>query len=155
MSEYVAPLRDMQFVLHEIAPLERLAHTARLRRSHASILPGAILEEAGKFAARRAVADERRRRPRRRALAGRRRSTAGGWREAYTQFAEGGWNALSCDPEHGGQGLPRLVSALVEEMWNARQHVVRAVPDADARRDRGAGAARLRRAEATPTCRRW
>jgi alkylation response protein AidB-like acyl-CoA dehydrogenase len=45
--------------------------------------------------------------------------TADGWRAAYEQFAANGWNALSCPPEFGGQGAPRLVSALVEEMWNA------------------------------------
>jgi acyl-CoA dehydrogenase len=44
--------------------------------------------------------------------------TATGWREAYRQFAESGWTALSCSPEFGGQGLPRVISALVEEMWN-------------------------------------
>ncbi len=44
--------------------------------------------------------------------------TASCQRQAYGQFVEGGWNAPSCDPAHGGQGLPRLVSALVEEMWN-------------------------------------
>ena len=75
--------------------------------------------------------------------------------EAYRQFVDGGWNALSVRPAHGGQGLPRLVSALVEEMWNAANIVVRLVSDADARRDRGDGTARLGRPEAAPTCRRW
>jgi 3-(methylthio)propanoyl-CoA dehydrogenase len=45
-------------------------------------------------------------------------ATAPGWRDAYAQFVEGGWNALSCPVAHGGQGLPRLLSSLVEEMWN-------------------------------------
>ena len=44
--------------------------------------------------------------------------TASGWREAYRQFTADGWNSLTSDPAHGGQGLPRLLSALVDEMWN-------------------------------------
>ena len=44
--------------------------------------------------------------------------TAGGWKEAYAQFVAGGWNALSCTAEFGGQNLPRSLSSLVEEMWN-------------------------------------
>jgi acyl-CoA dehydrogenase len=44
--------------------------------------------------------------------------TAPGWPAAYTQFVDNGWNTLSCSPAHGGQGLPRVVSSLVEEMWN-------------------------------------
>jgi alkylation response protein AidB-like acyl-CoA dehydrogenase len=42
-----------------------------------------------------------------------------GFKEAYSQFAESGWTALDCRPEHGGQGLPRLVSAAVREMWKS------------------------------------
>ena len=45
--------------------------------------------------------------------------TPPGYRQAYAQIVEGGWNALSCRPEHGGQGFPRAISALVEEMWRS------------------------------------
>ena len=44
--------------------------------------------------------------------------TADGWKDAYGQFVAGGWAALSCPPEFGGQNLPRALSALIEEMWN-------------------------------------
>ena len=44
--------------------------------------------------------------------------TAGGWKQAYARFSADGWNALSCGPEFGGQNLPRVLSALIEEMWN-------------------------------------
>ncbi len=43
--------------------------------------------------------------------------TPTGFREAYAQFVEGGWNGIHFAPEHGGQGLPRLVSTAVAEMW--------------------------------------
>jgi alkylation response protein AidB-like acyl-CoA dehydrogenase len=45
-------------------------------------------------------------------------ATAPGWKQAYDQFVEGGWSALACPREFGGQNLPRALSALVEEMWN-------------------------------------
>ncbi|MBL0285403.1 MAG: acyl-CoA dehydrogenase, partial [Zoogloea sp.] len=45
--------------------------------------------------------------------------TATGWKEAYKQFAEAGWTALAGDPEFGGQGLPKLVSTAVMEMWKS------------------------------------
>src|SRR5450755_3437762 len=44
--------------------------------------------------------------------------TAAGWQQAYARFIADGWNALSCPGEYGGQNLPRVLSALVEEMWN-------------------------------------
>jgi len=44
--------------------------------------------------------------------------TAAGWREAYARFIADGWNSLSSPTEFGGQNLPRVLSALVEEMWN-------------------------------------
>lgn len=117
MAEYQAPLNDMMFLLRDLAPLE---DTARLpgHEEMSADLVKSILEEAGKIAtgvlspinvtgdregASWRDGDVR---------------TAAGWREAYTRFVAGGWNALPCDPAHGGQGLPRLVSALVEEMWN-------------------------------------
>jgi alkylation response protein AidB-like acyl-CoA dehydrogenase len=42
-----------------------------------------------------------------------------GFKEAYAQFVDNGWNALSGNPEHGGQGLPKVVSAAVQEMWKS------------------------------------
>ena len=117
MKDYIAPLQDMRFILREIASLEDV-----------NALPGcgdvtmevadAILTEAGKFATSvlsplNPVGDRE----------GARWSdgevrTATGWKEAYAGYTDAGWNALAFDPEHGGQGAPRLVSALVEEIWN-------------------------------------
>ena len=42
-----------------------------------------------------------------------------GFKEAYAKFVEGGWNAVPCDPEFGGQGLPWTVATAVSEMWHA------------------------------------
>lgn len=43
-------------------------------------------------------------------------STPAGFKAAYRQFAEGGWTALACAPEFGGQGLPHVLNMMVEEM---------------------------------------
>ena len=117
MSDYAAPLKDMQFVLQEIAPLDRLATVPAFQDVNLE-LAGAILEEAGKFASGvlsplNIVGDREGCR-----WDSEQVRTAPGWRDAYRHFSEAGWNALACSPAHGGQGLPRVVSALVEEMWN-------------------------------------
>src|SRR5258706_5486921 len=118
MSEYVIPLRDMQFLLRELAPLEQVAALPGCEEVTLD-LAEAILEEAGKFAGGvlspiNASGDREGARWKDGEVV-----TAGGWKQAYRQFVDGGWNALSCGPAHGGRGVPRLGSALVEEMWNA------------------------------------
>jgi alkylation response protein AidB-like acyl-CoA dehydrogenase len=49
-------------------------------------------------------------------------STPAGYREAYAAFVEGGWPALPCHPEDGGQGLPALLDAALGEMIAAANH---------------------------------
>ncbi len=117
MADYVPPLPDMQFVLRELVELTSLAQLPGCEEATPALVD-AILDEAGKFA-RGVLAPLN--------CSGDRQGarwdsgavrTADGWREAYGQFVAAGWNALSCPMEHGGQGLPRLISTLVEEMWN-------------------------------------
>jgi len=45
--------------------------------------------------------------------------TPPGWKEAYQQYATGGWAALPAPEEFGGQGLPSVVSTAAGEIWNA------------------------------------
>ncbi len=45
-------------------------------------------------------------------------TTAPGWQDAYKQWCEAGWASLPCDEDHGGQGLPIMVSLAVQELWN-------------------------------------
>ncbi|AYC32390.1 acyl-CoA dehydrogenase [Pseudomonas cavernae] len=117
MSEYTAPLRDMQFVLNELGHLDQVSGLPDCEEMSPELVE-AILGEAGKFASGvlsplNISGDHEGARWNDGEV-----STPTGWKKAYEQFVEGGWNALSCEPEFGGQGLPRLVSALVEEMWN-------------------------------------
>jgi len=118
MSTYTAPLRDMKFVLRELAGLEQLAKLPGYEEASPDTVD-AILEEAAKFAT--GVLDPIN-------YSGDQEGstwaegavrTPKGFREAYRQFCEGGWNALPFESEWGGQGLPRLVSTPVQEMWKS------------------------------------
>ncbi len=46
-------------------------------------------------------------------------STPAGWKDAYKAFAAGGWSALPCPEEFGGQGLPGTVAMAACEIWNS------------------------------------
>jgi alkylation response protein AidB-like acyl-CoA dehydrogenase len=51
-----------------------------------------------------------------------------GFKEAYQQFSENGWTALACEPEFGGQGLPKVVNACITEMWKSANHAFSLCP---------------------------
>ena len=118
MQEYKAPLTDMQFVLRELVDHELLSQLPGFEEASLE-LGEAVLEEAAKFAT--GVLSPLNRRGDEEGVRWHDTevSTASGWKEAYGQFVAGGWAALSCSREFGGQNLPRALSALVEEMWNS------------------------------------
>jgi alkylation response protein AidB-like acyl-CoA dehydrogenase len=118
MSTYTAPLKDMKFVLNELAGLAEVAKLPGCEEATPDTVD-AILEEAARFAS--GVLD-----PLNRSgdQEGSKWSdgevrTPKGFRDAYRQFAEGGWNALPFEPGWGGQGLPKLVATPVDEMWTS------------------------------------
>jgi alkylation response protein AidB-like acyl-CoA dehydrogenase len=117
MHEYKAPLTDMQFVLRELVDHELLARLPGFEEASLELCE-AVLEEAAKFAG--GVLSPLNRRGDEEGVRWHdtQVSTAAGWKQAYGQFVSGGWHALSCPREFGGQNLPRALSALVEEMWN-------------------------------------
>jgi acyl-CoA dehydrogenase len=115
---YTAPIRDMKFVMKELAGLDAVAQLPGCEEVSEDLVD-AILEEAGKFAANvlaplNRPGDQQGAKWKDGAV-----TTAPGWKNAYEQFAQAGWTALACNPEHGGQGLPRLVATAVNEMWKA------------------------------------
>jgi alkylation response protein AidB-like acyl-CoA dehydrogenase len=117
MHEYKAPFTDMQFVLRELVDHELLSRLPGFEDVSLE-LAEAVLEEAAKFAG--GVLSPLNRRGDEQGVRWHDTevSTAAGWKQAYGQFVSGGWSALSCSREFGGQNLPRALSALVEEMWN-------------------------------------
>ena len=121
MAVYTPPLRDMQFVMHEVL---NVTDDLQAMPAHAEMdadTINAVLEEGGKFAsevllplnisgdtegchydaASHAV------------------TTPAGYRQAYAQYVAGGWPALACGPEFGGQGLPLIVNQCLYEMMNS------------------------------------
>jgi alkylation response protein AidB-like acyl-CoA dehydrogenase len=117
MNDYQAPLAEMKFVLRELVDHELLGQLPGFGDVTPDVA-GAVLEEAAKFAGgvlsplNRSGDLEGARWEDGRVL------TAAGWKQAYARFTADGWNALSCPAEFGGQNLPRVLSALIEEMWN-------------------------------------
>ena len=119
MSQYHAPLAEMQFVMNELAGLGDLARLPGFEDATPETV-GAILEEAGKFAT--GVLDPLNRigdREGARLTEDGKVVTPPGFRDAYRSFCELGWNGLSKSQETGGQGMPQLVAAAIDEMWNA------------------------------------
>ncbi|MEW5863431.1 MAG: acyl-CoA dehydrogenase [Pseudomonadota bacterium] len=115
MSAYRAPLKDMRFVLNELAGLAEVAKLPGYGEATPDTVD-AILEEAGKFAS--GVLDPLNQQGDREGSRWQDGSvvTPKGFREAYRKYVEGGWAALPFAPEWGGQGLPKLVATAVEEM---------------------------------------
>ena len=118
MSSYQAPLKDMRFALNHLAGLADVAKLPGYEEATPETVD-AILEEASKFASE--VLDPIN-------FSGDREGskwsdgevrTPKGFRDAYKKFCEGGWNALPFEAEWGGQGLPKLVSTPVQEMWKS------------------------------------
>ncbi|MBV8033217.1 MAG: acyl-CoA dehydrogenase N-terminal domain-containing protein, partial [Betaproteobacteria bacterium] len=115
MSAYVAPLKDMKFVMKELAGLEAVAKLPGYEEATPDTVD-AILEEAAKFAAGvldplNRVGDEEGSVWKDGTV-----TTPKGFKDAYRQYVEAGWGALPSEPAWGGQGLPKLVATGVEEM---------------------------------------
>ena len=121
MPHYEPPLRDMQFVLHELLDLNTELVQLPAHAGLDDVTIRQVLEEGGKFASdilfplnqsgdaegchydatTRSV-----RAPR-------------GFREAYQQYVAAAWPSLSCDPAYGGQGLPVVLNNSLYEMLNS------------------------------------
>jgi len=116
MSDYIAPLRDMQFILSALGGLDDIASLPGCEEATSDVVD-AVLDEAGKFAAGVLAPLNRSGDLEGCRLEGGRVTTPAGFAEAYAQFASAGWVGLALPTEFGGQGLPKLVSTPVWEMW--------------------------------------
>jgi alkylation response protein AidB-like acyl-CoA dehydrogenase len=121
MPSYTPPLRDMQFVIHEVFNVvDELKQIPKHAEIDADTI-NAVLEEGGKFAAEVAFPLNASGDAEGCTLDNTTHAvtTPKGFKEAYAQYIEGGWAALGCDPEYGGQGLPFVVNTLFYEMLNS------------------------------------
>ena len=127
MSEYLAPLKEMRFVMQELADLDQVVSLPGCEEASPDVVD-AILEEAARFSGEvlsplNRVGDRDGAKWKDTVV-----TTSPGFKEAYRQFVDNGWNGLGCDPEFGGQGLPKLLSTAVSEMWKAANHAFSLCP---------------------------
>jgi alkylation response protein AidB-like acyl-CoA dehydrogenase len=118
MSTYIAPLKDMQFVLRELAGLSEVG-TLPGWEDVTPELVAQVLSEAAKFAREvldplNRVGDQQGAR-----LTDGEVTAPDGYADAYRKFIEAGWNSLTGEVRYGGQGLPHVISMVVQEMWNS------------------------------------
>jgi len=112
MTDYIPPIDDMNFLLNAVFQGQGLGEFD-------SDTVSAILEEAGKVAngvlsPLNAVGDKQGATLKEGAV-----KTADGFKEAYKQYCEGGWNSVPFEEEYGGQGLPWSMAFPIQEMWQA------------------------------------
>jgi hypothetical protein len=120
MADYQAPLRDMRFLLNEVFDAPGLWQSLpALAEVIDADTAEAILGEAAKITGNTIAplnrsGDEEGCQWHEGAV-----STPTGYREAYRLYAEGGWVGVGGDPAYGGMGMPKAISAQVEEMMNS------------------------------------
>ena len=116
MTTYTAPVRDIQFVLHDVLNVsaQPVPGYEDLDRNFTQ----AVLEAAGKLAAEvlaplNAVGDRQGCRLENGVV-----RTPEGFKAAFDAMREGGWTALDCDPEYGGQGMPYVMGLSAGEFFS-------------------------------------
>ena len=115
MPSYTAPLKDLQFVLHDV--LEITASDVPGYSDLDAGFTAAVLDEAGKVASNvlaplNAVGDQVGC-----VLENGVVRTPPGFKAAFDAMKDGGWTALDCDPDYGGQGLPYVMGTAVGEIF--------------------------------------
>ncbi|MDO8959826.1 MAG: acyl-CoA dehydrogenase C-terminal domain-containing protein [Rhodocyclaceae bacterium] len=115
MSDYRAPIKEMRFVMDELAGLPEISQLPGFEDATPD-MADAILEEAAKFSSEvlaplNQVGDKAGC-----TLTPQGVTTPPGWKEAYQAFCEAGWNGIVLPPAFGGQGLPDALGVAVKEM---------------------------------------
>ncbi|MBT7390946.1 MAG: acyl-CoA dehydrogenase [Gammaproteobacteria bacterium] len=119
MSYYTAPLEDMSFVLKEVVEIEKLCNEIGLDASTVDIID-TVLDAAGKLAKEEIEPINKTGDSEGLKIdSSGKITTATGFKEAYQHFVEGGWGSLQFSPNYGGQGVPFVVAASVQEMWHS------------------------------------
>ena len=116
MPDYRAPVRDIQFVVNEVLESEKLYQTLPGCEEATEDLMNAIVEEGARFAENvvaplNRVGDEEGCIWSEEGV-----TTPPGYVDAYKQYVENGWPALSADAEYGGQGLPNMLGIISNEL---------------------------------------
>jgi len=116
MPQYKAPLRDMQFVVNEVLQSEALYQTLPGCEEATEDIMNAILDEGAKFAEEVVAPTYRNGDEEGCTWSEEGVKTPEGYKEAYAQYVENGWPALSADTLYGGQGLPNMLGIIINEL---------------------------------------
>jgi 3-(methylthio)propanoyl-CoA dehydrogenase len=118
MTTYEAPLDEMQFVIRELAGLDTLTALPEWQDIDGETVT-AVLQEASRFASEVLAPLNQTGDQRGVICKDNHVITAPGFREAYQQYVTSGWNRLGFDEKYGGQSMPNVVGAAVQEMWKS------------------------------------
>jgi alkylation response protein AidB-like acyl-CoA dehydrogenase len=118
MSDYSYPYKDAEFIINEVINFDGMCAGAGLDEVNGELV-SAVLEEANRLgteviAPLNVIGDQN----------GATLDASGvreteGFKEAYLQYVEGGWPGLGFPEQFGGQGMPKVVSTAVDEVWQS------------------------------------
>ena len=119
MPRYQAPVRDMQFILHDLLAVQNYSNLPGFSDASPDLIDQ-VLEGGAKFSEDilfplNKVGDKE----------GCKRNADGsvttptGFPDAYAQLVEAEWLSLSADPKYGGQGLPGVLNLALNEMQSS------------------------------------
>ncbi|MCH2165204.1 MAG: acyl-CoA dehydrogenase [Marinovum sp.] len=112
---YSAPQSEFQFLMTSIVPLDLVAQTARFADATQATAQ-AMLSEAARLSTEVIAPLQRAGDMHPAVLENGVVRTSPGFAEGYRALADWGWNAIAADPEHGGMGLPMMLTTAVNDM---------------------------------------
>jgi alkylation response protein AidB-like acyl-CoA dehydrogenase len=117
VADYQAPLKDMNFLLYDVFSMEAMWQSMPTLSEHVDRETAqAILQECAKIAEQEIAPLSRQGDEIGVSFKDGAVTTAPGYKEAFRTYADGGWSGLGGEPEFGGMGMPKVITALHEEM---------------------------------------
>ncbi|MDA0785102.1 MAG: acyl-CoA dehydrogenase [Proteobacteria bacterium] len=118
MSDYNAPVQDMQFILENLCDMDGLRAFPAFAETTGDLVVQ-ILNESARFTGEVLAPLNQPGDQQTSILADKAVTTPDGFKDAYRAFVEGGWNGTPFAPEHGGMGLPWTITTALQEMWQS------------------------------------
>lgn len=119
MAEYNPPIADMLFILNEVFQAETVWASMPATQEINAELGNAIVEEAGKITSNLIAPLNRSGDEEAAQWHDGNVTTPAGFKDAFKTYVAGGWLGLGGDPNYGGQGMPKMLTVLFEEMLYA------------------------------------
>ena len=116
MSDYYPPLQEMRFLLEEVIGLDELPEHSELGKLDGEMIES-VLTPAAKLASEVLAPLNFSGDQDGTVLKDGQVTTAKGFKQAYAQYRDGGWNSVPFGADYGGQALPWLIAFPLQEMW--------------------------------------